>query len=60
MTATGSDSLTKGTTAQESPAVEAKRMLTDPSHPLYAALQDPQHPQFATANQRYNQLVGLA
>ncbi|MBT9449982.1 hypothetical protein ICN84_07830 [Akkermansia glycaniphila] len=59
MTATGGDRMTKGTTTQEPPAVEAKRMLTDPSHPLYAALQDPQNPQFAAANQRYNQLVGL-
>ena len=60
MTATSGDSLTKGTTTQEPPAVEAKLMLTDPSHPFYAALQDPQHPQFSDANRKYNQLVGLA
>lgn len=59
MTATGSDSLTKGTTTQEPPAEEAKRMLTDPSHSFYAALQDPQHTQFSDANRRYNELVGL-
>lgn len=59
MTATGSDSPTKGTTTQESPAAEAKRMLTDPSHPFYAALQDQQHPQFVDANRRYNECVGL-
>lgn len=40
------------------PQKEAQRMLTDPSHKYFKAIQDPTDPLFQEANRRYNELVG--
>lgn len=40
------------------PQKEAQRMLTDPSHKYFKAIQDPTDPLFGEANKIYNELVG--
>lgn len=62
MTATGEDSFVGARNAAptRSNAEEAHAMLTDPSHPDYAALDDPTHPRHMEANRKYNRLVGLS
>lgn len=62
MTATGEDSFVgaKNAAPGRSNAEEAHAMLTDPSHPDYAALDDPTHPRHMEANRKYNRLVGLS
>ncbi len=40
------------------PQKEAQRMLTDPSHKYFKAIQDPTDPLFQEANHQYNKLVG--
>lgn len=62
MTSTGEDSFVgaKNAAPGRSNAEEAHAMLTDPSHPDYAALDDPTNPRHMEANRKYNRLVGLA
>lgn len=38
---------------------EAHRMITDPGHPLYAAMYDSEHPKHKEAQARYNKLRGF-
>ncbi len=41
------------------PDHEARRMLSDPNHPLHDAILNPAHPRHKEANEKYNQLVGI-
>lgn len=59
MTATGESAFVGNGTPGRSNAEEANAMLTDPTHPDFAALDDPQHPRHMEANRKYNRLVGL-
>lgn len=55
----GEDTFVDGTAAPVTdPQQEARRMLTDPSHKYYNAIQDPTDPLFQEANRIYNKLVG--
>lgn len=60
MQATGESAYVEGTkTTPSDPAEEARRMLTDNTHPDYYIFQDPTHERFAEVNRKYNRLVGL-
>lgn len=62
MTATSEDAFVgnKNAALGRSNAEEARAMLTDSSHPDYAALDDPEHPRHMEAHRKYNRLVGLS
>lgn len=61
MKSVGEDSFVSGKEAQpEDPQKEAQRMLTDPAHRYFRAIQDPNDPLFKEANQEYNRLVGFS
>ena len=61
MKSVGEDAFVSGKEAQpEAPQKEAQRMLTDPSHRYFRAIQDPTDPLFKEANQEYNRLVGFS
>ncbi len=56
----GEDTFVDGKTAPaQDPQKEAQRMLTDPTHKYFKAIQDPTDPLFPEANRVYNQLVGF-
>lgn len=48
-----------GNGTKVNPDDEAKRMLSDPSHPLHDAILNPAHPRHKEANEQYNRLVGI-
>lgn len=59
MKSTGEAPLITGTpTPQLDGKQEAQRMLTDPTHRYYQAIQDTSHPDFTAANTEYNRLIG--
>lgn len=59
MQATGESPLVTGAPAPQTDGKqEAQRMLTDPTHRYYQAIQDPTHPDFPAANSEYNRLIG--
>lgn len=59
MQSVGEDAFVSGKEAQaEDPQKEAQRMLTDPSHRYFRAIQDASDPLFQEANREYNRLVG--
>lgn len=59
MNSVGEDTFVSGKETQaEDPQKEAQRMLTDPSHRYFHAIQNPSDPLFHEANREYNRLVG--
>lgn len=59
MKSVGEDQFVSGEQAgEQNPQQEAQRMLTDPSHRYFNAIQDPTAPLFQEANREYNRLVG--